>query len=155
MSISTICVRVFRGSCIQLAVATIAGVLLASCAKEDEAPGYYLRGRAFDAVSLDPVAGADLTLVSGKATTQATSDEGGFYTLGPIPAGTSYQIRATANQMSMFEFTGEGLPPIDAGGDRTLVGDIPLYNASMKTPAFKITLQSGDRRVGAQTVDAT
>lgn len=57
-------------------------MLLASCGKDDEAAGYYLRGRAFDAVSLNPVTGAELTLISGKSTTQTTSDQDGSYTSG-------------------------------------------------------------------------
>lgn len=126
---------------------------LTACGDDAPASGYYLRGRVFDGATLGPVSKAELTLISGDGTARATSADDGTYSIGPIEPSSSYRVAAKASGMEAFEFTGVALPAIDpmaADRTRTVIGDVPLYKASMKSPGFKITVESSDSRLAAK-----
>jgi hypothetical protein len=111
-----------------------------------------LRGRVFNGASLEPVGKAELTLISGEDTRHATSAEDGTYSIGPIEPSSSYRVGASADGMETFEFTGVALPALDPASTdrtRTLIGDVPLYKESMKSPAFKVMVSSSDARLPA------
>src|SRR5688572_18278693 len=118
------------------------------CGSDDPKPGYYLRGRVFDGANQDAVAKAELTLISGQSTQRAFSAEDGSYTLGPIEPSAGYRLSAKSDGMDAFEFTGTALPALDVSvRTRTLIGDVALFEEEMKTPAFKINIESGDARL--------
>lgn len=124
----------------------------AACGSDGPASGYYLRGRVFNGASLEPVGKAELTLISGQDTRHTTSAEDGTYSIGPIEPSSSYRVGATADGMQTFEFTGVALPaldPVSSDRTRTLIGDVPLYQESMKSPAFKLMVSSSDARLPA------
>ncbi|HET6336298.1 MAG TPA: carboxypeptidase-like regulatory domain-containing protein [Polyangiales bacterium] len=124
----------------------------AACGSDTPASGYFLRGRVFDGASLDPVGKAELTLISGEGIAHATSNEDGTYSLGPIEPSSSYRVGAKADGMADFEFTGVALPaldPMSSDRTRTLIGDVALYQESMKSPAFKVMVESSDVRLPA------
>jgi hypothetical protein len=130
--------------------------LLASvtaCGDDDgPANGYYLRGRVFNGATLAAVAKAELSLINGEGTAQATSAEDGTFSIGPIEPSSSWRVAAKANGMQDFEFTGVALAALDPMlGDqtRTLIADVPLYAASKQSPAFKLLVESSDARLPA------
>ena len=135
---------------------TLVPILLTAvtaCGSDSPASGYYLRGRVFDGATLGPVSKADLTLISGDGTAHATSADDGTYSIGPIEPSSSYRIAAKANGMEAFEFTGVALAAIDpmaSDRTRTVIGDVALYKASMKSPGFKIKVESSDSRLAAK-----
>ncbi|HET8935798.1 MAG TPA: carboxypeptidase-like regulatory domain-containing protein [Polyangiales bacterium] len=124
-----------------------------ACGSDSPGSGYYLRGRVFDGATLGPVGKAELTLISGDGTAHATSADDGTFSIGPIEPSSSYRVAAKANGMEAFEFTGIGLPAIDPTASdrtRTVIGDVALYKASMKSPGFKIMVESSDGRLPAK-----
>lgn len=131
--------------CVPLLLAAVTG-----CGSDGLEGGYYLRGRVFDGASLDAVSKAELTLMSGHETRHVTTADDGTYIVGPIEASASYRLEAKANGMEPFVFTGLALPALEQNvHDRTLIGDVPLYAASKKTPQFKVVVQSSDPRLPA------
>jgi hypothetical protein len=135
-----------------------AALLAVGCGDDADAAGtgaYYLTGNAYDATTAKPAKDVQLTLFSGRSTKRGKTQADGSYTIGPISAGTSYRLRAEGTDMSSFEFTGLSLPLLDSPGDRSLIGDIPLYPKDKETPAFKIRLSTADPRVPTDGVRAT
>jgi hypothetical protein len=121
-----------------------------ACGDDKPDSGYYLRGRVFNGASMDPVAKAELTLIAGQDTQHVVSDADGNYQVGPIQPNAGYRLDATADGMDGFEFTGAALPALDAAiNDRTLIGDVPLYEAKKTSPAFKVMVKSNDERMPA------
>jgi hypothetical protein len=120
-----------------------------ACGNDDPEPGYYLRGRVFNGENQESIAKAELTLLSGQETHHATSAEDGTFKLGPIEPSASYRVSAEAKGMGAFEFTGLALPALDAQAERTVIGDVPLFEKSKPAPAFKIVVRSSDPRVPA------
>jgi hypothetical protein len=122
----------------------------AACGSDGLEGGYYLRGRVFDGASLDAVAKAELTLMSGHETRHVATGDDGTFIVGPIEPSASYRLEAKANGMEPFVFTGLALPALEVNvHDRTLIGDVPLYAAAKKSPAFKLVVQSSDPRLPA------
>jgi hypothetical protein len=117
--------------------------------KSRSLPAYYLHGRVYDAVSLDAVASAELSLNTGTSSLRVKSKKDGTFLIGPIAQGASYRISVVAAGMAPFEFTGLSLPLLDAGDDRTLIADIPLYQGTGSTPAFNIILSTGQATIAA------
>jgi hypothetical protein len=136
-----------------LALASLAA--LSGCNDDPPPDGYYLRGRVFDALTLKPIPKAKLKLVAGTDTHQTQSDMEGGYSLGPISPGESYRLEARADDMGDFVFTGVGLPALDVGKRRSLIGDVALYDTDMKTPGFKIMVESTDPRLSATSTVAS
>ena len=133
---------------VMLAVPILLG-FATGCGSDDPKAGYYLRGRVFDGASQDPVAKAELTLISGQSTQRVVSAEDGTYKVGPIEPSATYRLMAKAGGMENFEFTGMALPALDVAGPqtRTLIGDVPMFEDSEKTPSFKISVASSDARL--------
>jgi hypothetical protein len=128
---------------------------MGGCGDDPPAPGYYLRGRVFDALTLEPVANADLTLLAGTDSTHVASGTDGSYTIGPIPASASYRVSAKAPNMDSFEFTGLALPALEGDVTRALIGDVPMYASDKKTPAFNLVVDSADPRLPASAAVAS
>jgi hypothetical protein len=124
----------------------------AACGSDGPADGYYLRGRVFNGATLEGVSKAELVLMSGDETRRATSAEDGTYSIGPIEPSSTYRVDASASGMEHFQFTGVALPMFDpAVADKTksLIGDVPMYEEAMKSPAFKVMVESSDARLPA------
>jgi hypothetical protein len=117
------------------------------CGTEESADeaGYYLNGRVLDGATLEPVSKASLTLVAGDDKVKVTSDEAGSYRIGPIPARSAYRLDVAQDSFEAFQFQGLALSPLDEGEDsRTLTGDVLLYPAGKKSPAFKVMIGTSD-----------
>jgi hypothetical protein len=139
--------RSTRAARVMLVVPILLG-FATGCGSDDPKAGYYLRGRVFDGATQDAVAKAELTLISGQSTQRVVSGEDGTYKVGPIEPSASYRLMAKAGGMEAFEFTGLALPALDPSVEtRTLIGDVPMYEDSEETPAFKISVQSSDARL--------
>lgn len=128
-----------------LLMMTVAMTLGCEAEKTEDA-GYYLNGRVLDGASLEPISKASLTLLAGDDEVSATSDEEGGYRIGPIPARTAYRLDvAQDNKFEAFEFQGLALSPLEDGEDsRTITGDVVLYEAGKKSPAFKVMVGSSN-----------
>lgn len=123
---------------------------LAACGSSDKPAetGYFLSGRVYDALTLEPLKDADLTLISGADREHVRSGADGAYTLGPIPPNTAYRVEGTLKDMEPFLFNGLPLPKLEDGQTtRSLFADVHLYESMHATPAFKVVLKSGNPRL--------
>lgn len=117
--------------------------------KDDGIANYYLSGRVLDGSTLEPVAGAELSLSVGNSSRITRSDEDGSFSVGPIAPQSDYRIEAELDGFDAFAFYGVRLPNLDndKDRDRALTGDVLLYPSGQATPGFTINASSRDARL--------
>lgn len=131
------------------AAALLSTLACSSDSKDDGIANYYLSGRVLNGSTLEPMAGAEVSLSVGSATKIARSGEDGSFSVGPIAPESDYRIGAEVEGFDTFAFYGRRLPRLDdeLDRDRAIVGDVVLYHSGDATAAFTISASSRDARL--------